>query len=156
MKKTTNHSLAARQRPLSNGKSAASTPGKFFRHMGKSLWITLLAGALILLLFSLVAYFYKDPDQIIRPLALVASALTALVGGFAAVRIHGHAALVCGLFNGCLTMAVMIFASLFFKPYASGYSAGIALLFHTLFLFLSIAGAYAGLKRGERPRKKRR
>ena len=159
MKKTNDRFPASHQRSLSHGKAASqtveSTPAIFFKHMGKSLLITLLSGVSLILLFSLAAYFYTDPDQLIGPLALVASALTALIGGFAAVRIHGHAALFCGLCNGCAAMAVMSLTSLFLKPYASGYSAGIALLFHAIFLLLSVAGAYVGLQRMGQNRKKR-
>ena len=159
MKKANNRSHAYHPHPSTNKnrstQAVETTPSLFFRHLGKSVLITFAAGALLLLLASLVAYFYKDPDALIAPLALMASALTALIGGFAAVRIHGHAALFCGLCNGCASMALMILASLFLKAYASGYSPGIALLFHLLFLLLSVAGAYLGLQRA-RPKSKKR
>ena len=122
------------------------------RHLGKSLLITLITGTALLLIGSLIVYFTPDPDTFIRPMAMFAAALTALIGGFATLRIHGHAALMCGLLNGSLTTVLMILVSLFFKEYSSGYSAGISCLLHTTFLLLSVAGAYLGLKR--KPKKR--
>lgn len=122
------------------------------RHLGKSLVITLIAGTALLLIGSLIAYFTPDSNTLIRPIGMVAAALTALIGGFAALRIHRHAALMCGLLNGSLTTALMILVSLFFKDYSSGYSTGISCLLHTAFLLLSVAGAYLGLKR--KPKRK--
>lgn len=148
--------------PLTHGRkshsrtvSVQATPAAFLRDMGKSLGITLLTGLGALLTLSLMAYFYSDPDRILRPLGLIASAVAALVGGFSLARIRGQGALLCGLCNGCAAMAMMILLSLFFKPYAAGYSAGIALLLHTLFLLVSVVGAYLGLPKPKPQRRKK-
>lgn len=140
-------------RPVPKQKNRARTQPEeeslslWVKHLGKSLVITLIAGTALTLIGSLIAYFTPDPNSFIRPMAIVAAALTALIGGFAALRIHGHAALMCGLLNGSLTTALMILVSLFFKDYSSGYSAGISCLLHTAFLLLSVMGAYLGLRR---------
>ena len=124
------------------------------KHLLKSLGITLLTALVLLLLASLAAYFSPDPAKMVQPLALLSSLLTALVGGFAAVRIHGHSALLCGLCNGMLFLALMLPTSLFFTPFASGYSALISCLLHVAFLLLSMLGGYLGLKKGK-PKKKK-
>ncbi len=123
------------------------SPALFLRHMGKSLLISLGIGLFWILAAALAAYFYSDPDSLILPLALLSAALTALCGGFAAVRIHGHSALLCGLCNGSLLTAAMILASLFFRSYAAGYSPLVSFLIHTAFIALSVVGAFAGLKK---------
>lgn len=120
--------------------------------LGKSLLITLGIGILLTLIASLIAYFSPDPNALIRPLGICAAALTALFGGFAAVRIHGHEALLCGILNGSVFMGLMILVSLFFKAEASGYAAWLSCLLHAGFVLLSIAGAYLGLKRKTRKR----
>ena len=130
------------------------SPALLAKHIGKSLLVTLAAAMLLNLVFSLIAYFYSDPDRLIRPLALAAAGLSALIGGFASLRIHGHAALLCGLLNGSAAMALMILASLFFTDYGTGYSAGISILLHAGFLLLSVAGAYMGLHK--KPKKKKK
>ena len=127
----------------------------FFGHIAKSLAITLLAAAVLMLSASLAAYFLPDPGKAILPMALLAAALTAMIGGFAAMRIHGHAALLCGLVNGSLFMAGMILTSLFLRPYAAGYSALQSCLLHVGFLLCSVVGAYLGIRKNE-PRKKRK
>ena len=122
----------------------------WIRHLSKSLAITALAALLFTLGSALIAYFTPDPAALVRPLGLVASALTACIGGFAAVRIHRHAALLCGLFNGSLATALMMLLSLFFTAHASGYSAGISALIHAAFILFSVAGAFLGLPKAEK------
>ena len=125
----------------------------FLRHIGKSLAVSILSGATLMLAFSLLAYFLPNPNVAIKPLALTAAALTALIGGFASVRIHGHAALLCGLCNGTLLMGGMILASLFLGAHASGYNALQSCLLHVAFLLFSVLGSYLGLKRPSIKRK---
>ena len=117
------------------------------RHLAKGGLITVVAALGLTLIASLIAYFAPDPNALIRPLSLIAAALTALIGGFATVRIHRHAALLCGLLNGSVLTALMMLVSLFFTHYSSGYSAGISALLHTAFLLCSVAGACLGLPR---------
>jgi hypothetical protein len=107
------------------------------------------------LVASLGAYFYSDPNALILPLGIAASALTALLGGIVSARMQGHAALMSGLCNGVILTAAMILASLFFKSAAAGYSALVSAALHAGFLCLSVAGAYLGQKRTT-PKKRRR
>lgn len=152
MMKKANKQLALHRKP--HAQKEEDSPALLVKHIGKSMLITAGAGILLTLICSLAAYFYSDPDKLIRPLALVSCGMTALIGGFGAVRIHGHSALVCGLLNGSLMTAAMLLVSLFFTAHASGYSAGIACLLHAAFFLLSVAGAYIGLRR--KPKKKKR
>ena len=125
----------------------ADSPSLWLRHLAKSLLITIVSALILLTAGSLIAYFTADPSALVQPIALVCSALTALIGGFAAVRIHKHSALFCGLLNGSATTALMLLASLFFRSHASGYSAGVSALLHTTFILFSVAGAFLGLPR---------
>ncbi len=124
------------------------------RHLKKSLLITLLTGIGLLAAATLGCYFLPDPYPWIRPFSIVASMLTAAVGGFSCAKMHRHSALLCGLLNGSLLMLFMLLLSLFFKPYAAGYSAGISALLHLGTLLLSVAGAFLGIRR-KAPSKRR-
>ena len=134
-----------------------NSPLLLIKHTAKSFFITLGIGTLLSLISSLIAYFYADPHQLIPPLALLSSALTAFWGGWVAVRLHGHSALLCGTLNGALFTLLMILFSLFFRSYASGYAAWQSCFLHVGFFLLSIAGAYVGLhKKAGSPKKIRR
>ena len=152
MKKTTPHKRSSPTRT----QETQDSPWLLAKHMGKSLLITIGTSIALLLIFSLIAYFYADPDQLIQPLGLIGAGLAALIGGLAAVRIHGHSALICGLLNGCAFTVILLLFSLFFRSYASGYSAGIACLLHTAILLFSVAGAFLGLRRSPKSKHKRR
>ena len=139
------------------GQSTDDSPRLLVMHTAKSFFITLSIGALLSLVSSLIAYFYADPSLLIPPLALLSSALTAFWGGWVAVRLHGHSALLCGTLNGALFTLLMILFSLFFRSYASGYAAWQSCFLHVGFFLLSIAGAYVGLhKKAGSPKKIRR
>ena len=152
MKRTTPHARHTAQRT----QEAQDSPWLLAKHTGKSLLITLGVSVALLLVLSLAAYFYTDPDQLIRPLGLGGAALASLIGGIAAVRIHGHSALICGLLNGCAFTVVLLVFSLFFRAHASGYSAGISCLLHAAVLLFSVAGAFLGLRRSQTHKNKRR
>lgn len=130
------------------------SPAQFFRHALHALLWSIGVGVLLCVAAALAAYFSPDPTRMILPLGLSASALTALLGGVISIRRHGHGALLAGLTNGALLMALMILGSLFCKPLASGYATWLSLLLHALFLFLSVVGASLGRRRTQK-RKKR-
>lgn len=132
-----------------------NSPALLFQNISKAVLITVGVGLLMVLSMALIAYFCPDPDSMTRPLGLAASALTALVGGFTAVRLHGHNALVCGLLSGSALTVLLLLISLFFTTYASGYSAGISCLLHTAFVLFSVAGAYLGLPRASKTKSKK-
>ena len=106
--------------------------------------ITLAIGAGSILLLSLAAYFYPDPDRITLPLGLIAAALTSFLGGVVAKKRTGLAPALCGLVNGMLLMGLMILLSFFCLPHSHGYSALISTLLHAAVLILSVLGALAG------------
>lgn len=143
-----------RTKRAQHGTASADSPARFFRDIGKSALWSLLTGLLLLLIFSLVAYFTPDPNRWILPLGILAAALTALLGGVYAIRLHGHAAFLCGLSVGCVLFAVMLLASLFLIPLASGYPAWVSCLLHVGFLVLSVAGAVIGKKKPKRRKTK--
>lgn len=123
------------------------SPALWAKHIGKSVLVTAVVGLLFTLLGSLIAYFTPDPNRFTMALGLAASAFTALVGGFTALRIHGHSALLCGLLNGSVFIALMMLISLFFTEHSSSYSGTVSFLLHAAFLLLSVAGAYLGLSK---------
>ena len=136
------------RRPAQRSQPEEDSPALWVKHLTKSLLITLAASLLLMLGGALIAYFTPDPNALVRPLSLSCAALAALIGGFAAVRIHKHSALLCGILNGSLATALMMLLSLFFTSYSSGYSAGISALLHAAFILFSVAGAFLGLPKG--------
>ena len=145
---------AAKQTAKGRGSKSVGKD-RFPKKALKAFLITLAVGAGSLLLFSLGAYFFPDPDPLIRPLALLAAAITAFVGGIVAGKIHGNAPFVCGATNGLLLLALMILLSLPFHQLAAGYSAWISLLLHAAVLLLSVVGAVVGIQK-RAPRRRRR
>lgn len=131
------------------------SPIHILQGLAKSLLITASIGIALTISASLIAYFYTDPDLLIRPLALVASTLTALIGGFFAAKLNRESAILCGFLNGGAFTCLMILASLFFKAYASGYAALISALLHAAFMLLSLLGAYLGQKKAQKKRRRR-
>ena len=145
MQKTS--SKARKHKPVHTARhepAGEASPSLLSKHLLKSLAITLGVGVVLIVIASLAAYFSPDPNALIAPLATLAAGLTAFLGGVIAVRIHGGGALISGLLNGSIFMAVMMLLSLCFARYSSGYSAGISCLLHAGFLLLSVAGGYVG------------
>ena len=130
------------------------SPRLFALHAAKSALFSVLFGLLLLLLLSLALSYTPNPSPFIGPIGWISSGLTALVGGIIAVRIHGKSALLCGAVNGCVLMALMLIASLFFKENASSLSVGMCIALHAAFLALSIAGGYVGMPKPSKRKKK--
>ena len=124
------------------------------RDLCKSTLITLGLGALLLLVASLLLSFTADPLPLTLPVGMGIAAITAFLGGWVALRIHGQSALLCGLCNGSICLAVFLLLSLGIKELAS-HSSTLSLLLHLGFPLLSVAGAYAG-RPSPKKRKKRK
>ena len=155
MSRNTKHSAKSARhvrRPAQRSQPEEESFALWGKHLMKSLLITLAASLILMLGGSLIAYFTPDPNALVYPISLACAALSALIGGFAAVRIHKHSALLCGILNGSLATALMMLFSLFFTGYSSGYSAGISALLHTAFILFSVAGAFLGLPKGTKRR----
>ena len=135
--------------------SATASPS-LMRDVGKGLLISIGGALLLNLTATLIAYFSPDPAALARPLGLAASALTALLGGWTTARMHHHAALLCGLANGCAMITLLFLLSLCFGALASGYSLIITLGLHLAYLALSVVGAFLGIRQKNTRTVKRR
>ncbi len=133
-----------------SARQEAQKPLPSLQNLAKSFFITWGVAVVLLVLFSLSAYFSPNPNILISPLGLLAAAIASLIGGVALARLHGHSSLLCGLCNGIVMSATMLLLSLFFPHLASGYSAWISAILHTAFLFCSVIGAFLGRKRGKK------
>jgi len=155
--KSNRHSPSRRTPPTHRSAHTAEDRGALFsKETFRAFLITLAIGAGSILILSLAAYFYPDPDRIIHPLAYVAVALTAFLGGVIAKKRTGGAPALCGLINGMLLMGVMILLSFFFLSESSGYSALISTLLHAAVLILSVLGAIVGAQKPKAPTSRRR
>lgn len=150
------HQKPARRTQKKVNRSHDNEQSLQFGTLFKGTAITLGIGMALTVITSLIAYFSADPNLLIRPLGLTAAAMTALIGGFVTIRLHGHSALLCGLFNGGMLTCAMILASLFLKAYASGYSTLVSTLLHTALILFSVAGAFLGMSRPKKHTHRRR
>ena len=149
---------------MSNVKKSKSTSRReqatqdqsLMRDVGKGILISLGIALLLNLLASLAAYFAPDPAALARPLGLAASAVTALLGGYVTARIHRHAALFCGLANGCGMITLLLLSSFCVGSLASGYSFPVTLLLHLAYVALSLVGALLGIRQKPKSTTKRR
>lgn len=131
----------------------AQPPAKLWaNHLAKSLLISLSTGLALLLIGTTIAYFTPNPSDWVAWLGFLAALITATVCGYSMAKLHGHAALLCGLYAGSACMLVLLLISLFFKEHASGYVAWLSCLLHAGFVLCAVVGASIGI----RPPKKRK
>jgi putative membrane protein (TIGR04086 family) len=147
MSSKSTYSARHRKRPSTRKRKKLSSPDQIPKHALRSFGLTVAIGMGMILLSSLVAYFMPDPLSMILPLSYLAMALTALIGGFVAGRLHGVAPLIVGLINGMLLTALVLVVSLFFRSASNGYTAWFSALLHAAVLLLSFLGAFVGTKR---------
>ncbi len=147
MSRKSSYSTRHRKRPSIRKRKKISSPDQIPKHTLRSFGITVAVGAGMILLSSLIAYFLPDPLSMILPLSYLAMALTALIGGFVAGKVHGGAPLIVGLLNGLLLTALVLIVSLFFRSMSNGYTAWFSALLHAAVLLLSFLGALVGAKR---------
>lgn len=108
----------------------------------------LLASLLLLLGGTILCLCTTDPGSLILPTGLLALYLSAMVGGFLAIRHHKKEPLPCGALCGALMMLFFLFLSFFFASESGKqFSLGISLLLRALIPFFSILGARLGWKR---------
>ena len=152
------HSKRSRHRTLPASPSSRRESGEpnLFRSILKSVLITIGIATGLITVASLALSFTPDPNALIPPVALGVCAATALLGGFLALRIHGSSALICGLLNGGIVMALMLLLSPLFRSDSSAYSAVISALLHATFLACSVAGAFLASHLVSRKKPKRR
>ncbi len=150
-----NRSHKPHKRPTRPIQEDNTSPALWFAHLARALLFTAGIGALLSVIASLIAYFTPDPDRWVRPLGLGASFLTALLGGMVTARIHKSSALLCGLLHGCACTVLMLLTALLLKSLASGYTPMVSCLLHTGFFLCSVAGAYLGLPRVGKSKKRR-
>ncbi|MBE6589302.1 MAG: TIGR04086 family membrane protein [Ruminococcaceae bacterium] len=127
--------------------AADSGSSSLFLHAAKGFLISILSSLILMLLASLAAYFSPDPGRLIPIQGILIAYLTSFIGGFSAVKLHGHSALLCGLITGCMLTALLLLLSLFFRGSATPYSTWISLLLHATLLLASPVGAYLALPR---------
>lgn len=115
-----------------------------------------LVSALVLwIAASAIAYANDDPDAVVGTLALGVIYLSALIGGFASVRYNKKDALLCGVSGGAMLAVFFFIISLFFGDSSSSYPFLIELMLRGAVVLMSVFGAFAGLHRKDKRRKRR-
>ena len=119
--------------------------------------LSLFIGGALILLASFAANLTSDPGKWIRPLAILAAALTYLIAGAIAAKFRPDAPLAAGTVNGLVLSALSLVVSLLFRKTASPLPAYASALLHAGMILLSLLGAYLTvLKQKRTPGKKKR
>ncbi len=118
--------------------------------------IALLSAAALLFVSSAICYMSKDPHSLVFPLGLLTLYLSALIGGIAAVRLNKSDAFICGSVCGGLLALFFLFLTVFFPDAdSSKFPLPVVLVLRILTVFFCILGAWLGMKRKIRPRRRR-
>ena len=118
--------------------------------------IAIAISALLAVVLSYVLYKTDDPTRYLTPVALSVLYISALMGGFRAVRFNKGSALLCGLITGVLLLAVTFIFSLPIKQsLSSDHSILNAVALRAAVVVCSIIGAFIGISKPN-PDKKRR
>ncbi len=116
--------------------------------------IAIAVGFILLLIMSALALSFEDPDMSVGGMALAALYISALVGGFASVRMNSGEALLCGALVGAMLNVALVVISLFFRGGdPEGFGVG-ELLTRGAVILMSVLGAYMGLHKKKRKRRR--
>lgn len=116
--------------------------------------IGLLSATLLLFAATAVCYATADPAALATPSALISLYLSALIGGFAALRRHRSLALACGSLCGMFLMLVFLALSLLLRNQIdNGFPFTISLLIRVLMIPVAAFGGYLGLPRNTRKKR---
>lgn len=131
-----------------------SPPLTWITGIGKAQFVFLAAGALLLLLFTWIAFGLDDPDGVTLPLSTTALCLSSLAGGIAAVRCTGDGIL-SGLVSG--TVSLLLVRALALLPLPSAAPEPTRMFLHLCLIpALSICGAVLGKKRKKQTKHRHR
>ncbi|MBE6629851.1 MAG: hypothetical protein E7624_03255 [Ruminococcaceae bacterium] len=111
--------------------------------------LTVLSGALLLLVTTAVLLNTADPDHYHVPAGMLLSYLTAAIGGMLATLFYGRRSpALCGFFEGVCLFLLLSVPALFLKS-ADG-NAALSLLYRVLIFPASLVGAYLGSRKKTR------
>lgn len=120
--------------------------------------ITVATGLLLLFIATALLLTAKDPDRYHTAVGYAAVYLTALIGGFAALRLNRRQApLLCGLCEGALLLVLLMAIGLFLPTaWKHGNGAALTVLTHACLPLVAVLGALLGTRTArERHRRKR-
>ena len=125
----------------------------FFKNCVKGFLSSVLAGALLILLFGYICYTREDPDLLLKPLGLTALYVSSLCGGFVSSRFNKEQGLLSGAATGGIFALFILVISFILR------SEGEAVGFLGWILYLAVAfagavGGYIGKPSAKKRRKK--
>lgn len=122
----------------------------------RGLSVALLVGFCLLMVASVAIYSLADPNRYVSSASLSVLLISALFGGFAATRINGGSALLCGLLTAALLLAVTFLLSL---PLSTSLSAdrpiSLSVGLRGIAIGASVLGALIGAKEKKKKKKRR-
>lgn len=143
--------------PRGTDKDGTMSLGAVLKNTLPSLLLTLLLGALLLLLATAILLKTEDPSRLCRPVALAVLYLTAVAGGAVATWLYGRRTpFLCGLFLGAALFAVTLLCALFLPRSADAGWGLTSLLLRALLLPAAILGAFLAARQKKRPRRRHR
>ena len=114
-------------------------------------WI--VSGAILLLIFSAVAFTMGDPSSVLKPLALTALYMSVAIGGIGAAR-GSEKPLFSGVLSGVVSAAIVFSLSLL-PLYDSGFEFGKSIILTLLIVPAALVGAIVGRPRAKSTKKRR-
>ncbi len=106
-----------------------------------------VCSVVLLLVFSVICAFSKNPDALLSPLSLVASGVSFFLAGLAASK-KKSAPLPCGALSGAVLLAAFYLISLFLQnTTAEPVSLTVSLLLRLACIFICIVGSLIGTNR---------
>ena len=130
-------------------RQAGSFPGGVIR----ALLFSLLAGIILLLVFSYLLYRLPDRSWLVRPLGFLGSGLLSLLGGYYGSRHLGRSGALCGITAGILLVFLFTLTALILR---SGVLPTAAIPLYLLILAASTVGGALGTKKAHKKRRTRR
>ncbi len=111
----------------------------------KSVAAALISAAVLLLIFSGIAYSTADPDSLVVPLSIAALYISAGVCGLVGAKLS-DGGILNGLISGIAFLAVILLLS--FIPNENGYIGGwLSVLLHALIPVAGAVGGFIGTRR---------
>ena len=131
-------------------------PKSLFLNSVRGALVSLAACIILLLLSSVAVYSTADPNRYVAPTAVCVLLISALFGGFAAARMNGRSALLCGSATALIFLTILFLLSFTVSgSFSLGYSASLAFGIRGIAIGISILGAFIGSKPKKQKHKRR-
>ena len=115
----------------------------------KSIAVSVICAAVLILVFTLAAFSADDPDALVKPLSLIALYISAAVGGFSCIKFCDNGIL-SGVIAGAALALLVFILSFIPAGTPSGRSTAVTALMYLALIPAGTAGAFLGRKKAKK------